>query len=50
MYLEKFIKRAQLGDSLTNHADGIDYTVAVASDKILEIIDSVWIEEVYGKI
>lgn len=32
-------------DRLTNHADGIDYTVAVASGIIAGIIDSVWIGE-----
>lgn len=32
-------------DSLTNHADGIDYTVAVASGIIAGIIDSVWVGE-----
>ena len=32
-------------DSLTNHADGIDYTVAAASGIIAGIIDSVWVEE-----
>ncbi len=32
-------------DSLTNHADGIDYTIAVASGIIAGIIDSVWVGE-----
>lgn len=32
-------------DRLTNHADGIDYTVAVASGIIAGIIDSVWVGE-----
>lgn len=32
-------------DSLTNQADGIDYTVAVASGIIAGIIDSVWVGE-----
>lgn len=32
-------------DNLTNHADGIDYTVAVASGIIAGIIDSVWVGE-----
>lgn len=32
-------------DSLTNHVDGIDYTVAAASGIIAGIIDSVWVEE-----
>ena len=32
-------------DSLTNHADGIDYAVAVASGIIAGIIDSVWVGE-----
>lgn len=32
-------------DNLTNHADGIDYAVAVASGIIAGIIDSVWVGE-----
>lgn len=32
-------------DRLTNHADGIDYTIAVASGIISGIIDSVWVGE-----
>ena len=32
-------------DCLTNHADGIDYTVAVASGIIAGIVDSVWVGE-----
>lgn len=32
-------------DRLTNHADGIDYTVAVASGIIAGLIDSVWVGE-----
>ena len=32
-------------DSLTNHADGLDYAVAVASGIIAGIIDSVWVGE-----
>ena len=32
-------------DCLTNHADGLDYTVAVVSGIIVGIIDSVWGEE-----
>ena len=32
-------------DSLTNHADGLDYAIAVASGIIAGIIDSVWVGE-----
>ncbi len=32
-------------DRLTNHADGIDYTIAVVSGVIAGIIDSVWVGE-----
>ncbi len=32
-------------DRLTNHADGIDYTVAVASGILSGIIDSLWVGE-----
>ena len=32
-------------DRLTNHADGLDYTIAVASGIIAGIIDSVWVGE-----
>ena len=32
-------------DRLTNHADGLDYMVAVASGIIAGIIDSVWVGE-----
>lgn len=32
-------------NSLTNHADGLDYAVAVASGVIAGIIDSVWVGE-----
>ena len=32
-------------DRLTNHADGLDYMVAVASGIIAGVIDSVWVGE-----
>ncbi len=32
-------------DSLTNHADGIDYAIAVASGIVAGIIDSLWVGE-----
>lgn len=33
-------------ERLTNHADGLDYTIAVASGMIAGIIDSVWVGEI----